>query len=151
MSFSMTTRTMHDDQFHALVDDTTHAVNNLIPASLLDGLGSAGRSNLLFRINDALTPILRDVIDAAKGDSDNPTRASTIAGLFAGLLETHIAKCDDGGACEDDRPPHVISEVHGTSASIDSIASCDIETGTQIYLVLDDGAAFRITVEAVSS
>jgi predicted transcriptional regulator len=45
----------------------------------------------------------------------------------------------------------VISEAHGTSANIDSIASCDIETGTQIYLVLDDGAAFRIAVEAVFS
>src|SRR3546814_15302712 len=54
--------------------------------------------------------------------------------------------------CSSDlRPPHVISEVHGTSANIDSIASCDIETGTQIYLVLDDGAAFRTTVAAGSS
>jgi len=83
--------------------------------------------------------------------TENPTRASTIAGLLSELLETHATKCDDGGAREDDRPPHVISEVHGTSANIDSIASCDIETGTQIYVVLDDGAAFRITVEAVSS
>jgi len=142
---------MHDDQFDALVDDATHAVNNLIPDRLLNGLGNTGRSNLLFRINDALTLILRDVIDTAEGDSDNPTRASTIAGLLSEFLETHIAKCDEGGAGEDDRQPHVISEVHGTSANIDSLASCDIETGTQIYLVLDDGAAFRITVEAVSS
>lgn len=142
---------MHDDQLDELVDDATHAVNNLIPDRLLDGLGSTGRSNLLFRINDALTPILRDVVDTAEGDSDNPTRASIIAGLLCELLETHAVKCNDGGACEDDRPPHVISEVHGTSANIDSVASCDIETGTQIYLVLDDGAAFRIAVEAVSS
>lgn len=142
---------MHDDQFDALVDDATHAVNNLIPERLLNGQGSTGRSNLLFQINDALTPILRDVIDTALGDSGNPTRASTIAGLLCELLETHAVKCDNGGAGEDDRPPHVISEVHGTSANIDSIASCDIETGTKIYLVLDDGAAFRITVEAVSS
>jgi hypothetical protein len=142
---------MHDDQFDALVDDATHAVNNLIPDRLLDGLGNSGRSNLLFQINDALTPILREVVDTAGEDSDNPTRASTIAGLICELLETHTVKCDDGGAGEDDRPPHVISEVHGTSANIDSIASCDIETGTQIYLVLDDGAAFRIAVEAVFS
>jgi len=142
---------MDDDKFDALVDDATHAVNNLIPDRLLDGLGSTGRSNLLFQINDALTPILRDVIDTAGGDSDNPTRANTIAGLLSELLETHATECDDGGAREDDCPPHVISEIHGTSANIDSIASCDIETGTQIYLVLDDGAAFRITVEAVSS
>jgi hypothetical protein len=142
---------MHDDQFDALVDDATHAVNNLIPDRLLDGLGNSGRSNLLFQINDALTPILSEVVDTAGEDSDNPTRASTIAGLICELLETHTVKCDDGGAGEDDRPPHVISEVHGASANIDNIASCDIETGTQIYLVLDDGAAFRIAVEAVSS
>lgn len=73
---------MHDDQFDALVDDATHAVNNLIPERLLNGQGSTGRSNLLFQINDALTPILRDVIDTALGDSGNPTRASTIAGLL---------------------------------------------------------------------
>lgn len=142
---------MHDDQFDTLVDDATHAVNNLIPDRLLDGLGSAARSNLLFRINDALTPILHDVIDTALGDSGNPTRAGTIAGLLCDLLETHAAKCEAGDACKDDRPPHVISEVHGTSANIDCVASCDIETGTQIYLVLDDGTAFRVTVEAVSS
>ena len=151
MSFSTTTGTMHDDQFDALVDDAAHAVNNLIPDRLLDGLGSTGRSNLLFRINDALTPLLRDVIDTARDDIGNPTRASIIAGLLSELLETHAVKCDDGGACEHDCPPHVISQVHGTSANIDSVASCDIETGTHIYLVLDDGAAFRITVEAVSS
>ncbi len=142
---------MHDDQFDALVDDATRAVNNLIPDRLLNGLGDAGRSSLLFQINDALTPILREVVGTAGDDTDNLTCASTIAGLLSELLETHAAKCDDAGACEDDRPPHVISEVHGTSANIDSVASCDIETGTQIYLVLDDGAAFRITVEAVSS
>ena len=142
---------MHDDQFDALVDDATHAVNNLIPDRLLDGLGDSGRSNLLFQINDVLTPILREVVDTAGDDSDNPTRASTIAGLLSELLETHAAKCDDGGAREEDRPPHVISEVHGTSANIDSIASCDMETGTQIYLVLDDRTSFRITVEAIAA
>ena len=66
---------MHDDQFDALVDDATHAVNNLIPDRLLDGLGDSGRSNLLFQINDVLTPILREVVDTAGDDSDNPTRA----------------------------------------------------------------------------
>lgn len=43
-----------------------------------------------------------------------------------------------------------ISEVYGTSANIDSLAICEIEMGTQIYLVLDDHSAFRIAVEAVS-
>lgn len=139
---------MNDDHFDGLVNDATHAVTNLIPDTVLDGLRDRERSDLLFQINDALTPILRDVID--RTDTDNPTRASTVAALISELLETHAQKCDEGGDCEDDRPPHVISEIHGTSANIDSIASCDIETGTQIYLVLDDGAAFRIAVEAVA-
>ena len=115
----------------------------------LAGVGANGK-RVVQNLLEALTPILREVVDTAGDDSDNPTRASTIAGLLSELLETHAAKCDDGGAREEDRPPHVISEVHGTSANIDSIASCDIETGTQIYLVLDDGAAFRIAVEAVA-
>ena len=142
---------MIDDQFDALVDDATHAVNNLIPDRWLNMLGGTDRSNLLVQINDALTPILRDAFDNLVRPSDIPTRASTIAAMICELIETHIAKCDESGDCAEDRPSHVISQVHGTSANIDSIASCNIETGTQIYLVLDDGAAFRITVEAVSS
>ncbi len=140
---------MNDDHFDGLVNDATHAVTNLIPDTVLDGLRDRERSDLLFQINDALTPILRDVID--RTDTDNPTRASTVAALISELLETHAKKCDEGGDCEDDRPPHVISEIHGTSANIDSIASCDMETGTQIYLVLDDRTSFRITVEALAA
>lgn len=142
---------MNDAQFDTLVDDATHAVNDLIPDRYLDRMGAHARSGLLVSINDALTAILRDVIESAGSDIDNPTRACTVATAIAELLETHAAKCDNGGAGEGDCPAHVISEVHGTRANIDSIASCDVETGTQIYLVLDDGAAFRITVEAVSS
>ena len=140
---------MNDDHFDGLVNDATHAVTNLIPDTVLDSLRDRERSDLLFQINDALTPILRDVID--RTDTDNPTRASTVAALISELLETHAQKCDEGGDCEDDRPPHVISEIHGTSANIDSIASCDMETGTQIYLVLDDRTSFRITVEAIAA
>ncbi|MDF0490219.1 hypothetical protein PX554_18995 [Sphingomonas sp. H39-1-10] len=142
---------MIDDQFDALVDDATHAVNNLIPDRWLTELGDTDRSDLLVRINDALTPILHDAFDTIVRASDKPTRACTIAAMICELLETHIAKCDESGDCAVDRPPHVISQAHGTSANIDSIASCDVESGTQIYLVLDDGAAFRITVEAISS
>ncbi len=141
---------MNDDQFDALVDDATHAVNDLIPDTVLDGLRDSERSDLLFQINDALTPILREVIDRIDSGSDNPTRSSTIAALISELLETHAQKCDEGGDCANDRPRHVISEVYGTSANIDSLAICEIEMGTQIYLVLDDHSAFRIAVEAVS-
>jgi hypothetical protein len=46
------------DQFDELVDDATHAVNNLIPDHLLPELSDRERSSLLIAINDALTPIL---------------------------------------------------------------------------------------------
>lgn len=141
---------MNDDQFDALLDDATHAVNNLIPDKYLNHMGDTARSGLLVSINDALTAILRDVIDRAGRDSDSPTQPRTIAAMICELVETHIAKCNEGGDRDDDRPSHVISQVHGTSANIDSIASCDVEAATQIYLVLDDGTAFRITVEGVS-
>ncbi len=142
---------MNDDEFDALVDDATHAVNNLIPDRLLKVLSAAGRSNLLVQINDALTPILRDVIDQAGSDFRNPTRASTIATMISELIASHIAKIDASANFPEDRPSHVISEVDGTTANIDGIASSDIETGTQIYLVFDDGTAFYVTVEAVPS
>jgi hypothetical protein len=107
------------------------------------------RSGLLVSINDALTAILQDVIDSAGPDTHNPTRACTIAAMICELIETHIARCEEAGECEDDRSSHVISETHRSSANIDSIASCDVEAATQIYLVLDDGTGFRITIEAV--
>lgn len=139
---------MNDDQFSLLVRHATHAVNKHVPVSVLRGLDANERTDLFFRINDALTPILRGVINIVS--NNNPTRASTIAALLSELLETHVAKSDAAGDSTDDRPSHVISEVHRTSANIKSIASCDIEKGTQIYLALDDRSAFRISVEAVS-
>jgi len=140
---------MTTDQFDALVDDASHAVNNVIPDRVLDMLGGTGRSNLLVQINDALTPILRDVIDQTGSDFGNPTRVRTIAAMVYELIQTHITKCDEGGELLEDRPPHVISEELGTGANIDSLAICDVEAGTQIYLVLDDSSAFSITVQAV--
>jgi hypothetical protein len=142
---------MNDDQFDALVDNVTHAVNNLIPDRLLKVLSTAGRSDLLVQINDALTPILRDVIDQAGSDFRNPTRASTIATMISDLIASHIAKIDASANFPEDRPSHVISEVDGTTANINSVAICDVKAGTHIYLVLDDGATFRITVETVAS
>lgn len=53
---------MNDDEFDELVDDATHAVNDLIPDRYLDGLSPGEHSSLLVQINDALTPILRDLI-----------------------------------------------------------------------------------------
>lgn len=140
---------MNEDQFDALVDDATHAVNNLIPDRYLGGLGDAARSDLLIAINDALTPILRETIASVSPNNGNRTHASTIAAAICELFETHAIKCNEAADIPDDRPAHVVSAVHDTSANIDSIASCDVEGATQIYMVLDDRAAFRITVEPV--
>ncbi|GLI98191.1 hypothetical protein [Sphingobium sp. BS19] len=54
---------MTEDEFDALVDDATHAVNNLIPDRYLTPMGDNARSGLLVSINDALTAILRDVVE----------------------------------------------------------------------------------------
>lgn len=53
---------MTEDEFDELVDDATHAVNNLIPDRYLDSMSKNAHSALLVAINDALTAILRDVI-----------------------------------------------------------------------------------------
>lgn len=142
---------MTEDQFDALVNDASHIVFNLIPSRYLNRMGDNACGGLFVSINDALATILRDATDSARSDSDNPTRACTIAAMICELLETHLAKCNEGSECEEDRSADVISEVHGTSANIESIASCDVEGGTEIHLALDDSTAFRITVEAVSS
>src|SRR3546814_15219424 len=52
---------MTEDEFDQLVDDATHAVNNLIPDLYLDGMGDTAHSGVLYAINDALSTILRYV------------------------------------------------------------------------------------------
>lgn len=140
---------MNEDQFDALVDDATHAVNNLIPDRYLAGVDDTARSGLLVSINDALTPILRDAIDSGVMDDANSTRVCTVAAMIGELLETHIAKCDEDGDRSGDYSPHIVSEAHDTRANIDSIASFDFGAATHLYLMLDDGTGFRIAVDAV--
>src|SRR3546814_11931654 len=71
---------MAEDEFDDLVDNATHAVNNLIPSSLLAGMDAEGRSHLLILINDALAPILRDLGPPEGGDAGSArTRLSTMA------------------------------------------------------------------------
>ena len=53
---------MTEDDFDALVDDATHAVNNLPPDAMTAKLSPDEYSDLLVRINDALSPILRDLL-----------------------------------------------------------------------------------------
>lgn len=57
---------MTEDAFDTLIDDATHAVNNLIPDQYLEAMGENERSGLLISINDVLTAILHDII--APGD-----------------------------------------------------------------------------------
>lgn len=54
---------MTEDEFDDLVDDATHAVNDLIPDRYLDSISAAARSELLVAINDALSAIMRDLIE----------------------------------------------------------------------------------------
>lgn len=51
------------DEFDDLVDDATHAVNNLIPDHVLERLSVPEHSKLLVEINDALTAILNQYIE----------------------------------------------------------------------------------------
>ena len=53
---------MTEDAFDTLVDDATHAVNNLIPDAVLARLTNGEHFDLMVAINDALSPILRDAI-----------------------------------------------------------------------------------------
>jgi hypothetical protein len=50
------------DQFDELVDDATHAVNNVIPDHLFATFSDSGCTALLHEINDSLTPILRTYV-----------------------------------------------------------------------------------------
>ena len=53
---------MTDDAFDDLIDAATHAVNNLIPDTVLARLTNGERFDFLVAVNDALSPILRDLI-----------------------------------------------------------------------------------------
>src|SRR3546814_12269061 len=86
--------TVAEEEFDNRIDNATHAVNNLIPSSLLAGMDVEGRSHLLNLINDALAPILRDLGPPESGDAGSArTRLSTMAAVLSGLIETLIHKC----------------------------------------------------------
>src|SRR3546814_17618794 len=89
---------MAEDEFDDLVDNATHAVNNLIPSSLLAGMDAEGRSHLLNLINDALAPILRDLGPPESGDAGYArTSLSTMAAFHSELIETQMDKCENAG------------------------------------------------------
>ena len=54
---------LSSNQFDNLLDDATHAVNDMIPDHVLADLSSDGRTDLLYAINDALTAVLDPYIE----------------------------------------------------------------------------------------
>lgn len=54
--------TLTPEAFDDLIDEATHAVNNLIPNHALAVLSDGERSKLLVEINDALTAILNEYV-----------------------------------------------------------------------------------------
>ncbi|AJA09721.1 MULTISPECIES: hypothetical protein [Sphingopyxis] len=143
---------MAEDEFDNLIDNATHAVNNLIPSSLLAGMDAEGRSNLLILINDALAPILRDLGPPEGGDAGSArTRLSTMATFISELIETHVDKCEDVGCGPDERPAHIVSETFGTQAQIASIATSSRIDAAHIHIVLEGGDAFRLKIERVGA
>lgn len=141
---------MTEDDFDDLVDNATHAVGNLIPISILCGIDVEDRSDLLIRINDALTPILRD-LTPHDDDGDGPSgiRPSTIAAFISELIETHMEKCESAGGGPDQRPAHIVSENSDAKANIASIATSYADDEARVYIVLEDGDAFRLAIERV--
>ena len=59
-----------EDEFDELIDNASDKAFNLIPDKVIDALDDEGRSYLLVRINDALSPILRSVIACCGTDDD---------------------------------------------------------------------------------
>jgi hypothetical protein len=109
------------------------------------------REGLLVRINDALTPVLRDFAEPAEqhGHDPHPLRAGTIAAFVSELIEAHMQKCESAGENPDDQPAHIISEAFEAQANIASIAFAADDFSARLYLLLEDGAAFRLTVDRV--
>lgn len=54
---------MTDNDIDDLIDEATHAVNNLIPDVIIAKMSDDQRTDLLVRINNALTPILQDILE----------------------------------------------------------------------------------------
>ncbi|AMK23246.1 MULTISPECIES: hypothetical protein [Sphingomonadaceae] len=77
------------------------------------------------------------------------TQTSTIAAMICELIETHMEKCESAFERSEDGPHHVVSDVHETRANIETLSSRDNEDGVEITLLLDDGSAFRVMVEAL--
>lgn len=144
---------MTEDDIEIIVNDVAHAVNDVIPGAIFDRLDAEERSDLLIRINDAVTPILRELAASTgqpEDDVDAPVmRLSKIAAFVSELIETHMEKCECAGDSPDDHPAHIVSEVFGTGANIASIATASTDIEARIYMVMEDGDAFRIIIERV--
>jgi hypothetical protein len=54
---------MNDEAFDDLLDNASHAVFEMIPDEAMAEFTATQRNNLLYRINDALTEVLRDFLE----------------------------------------------------------------------------------------
>lgn len=141
---------MTEDDFDNLVDDASHAVFNRVPASILSAMDAQDRSDLLVRINDALAPVLRAVSPSDDdGDEALKMRPSTIGAFISELIEMHMEKCESAGGDPDERPAHIICETFGTEADIASVATSSTDDEARVYIVFEDGDAFRLAIERV--
>lgn len=52
-----------EEQMDGLIDDATHAANNLIPNKTLERLSADERSNLLVQLNDAISLVFKEFIE----------------------------------------------------------------------------------------
>ena len=144
---------MTEDDTDGLINEMAHAAYNLIPDATLDRLDADERSDLLVEIDDALAPILRKAAASNRQSQDcdeaPSLRPSTIGAFITELIEAHMEKCESAGPCPDDRPPHIVSGVSDARANITSIAMASDDGEARIYILLDDGEAFRLTIKPV--
>jgi hypothetical protein len=144
---------MTEDDTDGLINEMAHAAYKLIPDAILDRLDADERSDLLVGIDDALAQILRKIAASTRqsqdGDEAPSLRPSTIGAFVTELIEAHMEKCESAGLRPDDRPPHIVSGVSDARANITGVAVASDDGEARIYILLDDGEAFRLTIKPV--
>jgi len=76
------------------------------------------------------------------------TKFTTIVAFIGELIDTHMAACSAENPNDD--IPHIISETHKTKASIVTSGVFTSPWDATIYLVLDDGTRWNVSIsEAV--
>lgn len=79
------------------------------------------------------------------------TKTDTIIAMLTELIEEHMEVCENEfPADSSDRVKHVISEQHETQADITELRTAHPAIDHMIFMDLDDGAQFTITVSKVA-